>query len=125
MGSEANARPNPDNRAKLVDARLKAFYRPSLLDRGEVEASRNFHIEHWIRMAQSAIQADHRQSFYGNLTPSLEQTVLDSPGTEIPPDLQRVLIKDLAFMEGHVQAFRMLMDLLEEARNRCQSGSRG
>lgn len=76
-------------------------------------------------MAQSAIQADHRQSFYGNLTPSLEQTVLDSPGTEIPPDLQRVLIKDLAFMEGHVQAFRMLMDLLEEARNRCQSGSRG
>jgi len=119
------ARPNPDNRAKLVDARLKAFYHPGLLDEAEVEASKNFHIEHWIRMAESAIQTDHRQSLYGNLTPTLEQTVLDCPSNEIPPDLQRVLVKDLAFMEGHVRAFRLLMEILEEARNRCQPGPKG
>lgn len=109
-----------EQRARLIRAerRLKTFYQPgsNQLDTGQVAASRDFHIEHWLRMAETMIRKDHQAAYYGGLSSNLEATLADYPGEAIPLDLQQVILRDLAFLEGHVEAFRYVHRVLQRAR---------
>lgn len=110
-----------EQRARLnrAERRLKKFYQPGSkqLDAGQIESSRDFHIEHWLRMAETMIRKDHQASYYGGLTSNLEATLADHPGDDIPIDLQQVILRDLAFLEGHVEAFRYVNRVLQQARS--------
>lgn len=109
-----------EQRARLSRAehRLKKFYQPgsNQLDPQQVRASRDFHVEHWLRMAETMIRKDHQAYYYGGLSSNLETTLAEYPADEIPPDLQQVILRDLAFLEGHVEAFRYVSKILRQAR---------
>jgi len=112
-------KPN-EKRARLnrAEHRLKKFYQPgsNQLDPAQVKASRDFHVEHWLRMAETMIRKDHQAYYYGGLSSNLETTLAEYPADEIPPDLQQVILRDLAFLEGHVEAFRYISKILKQAR---------
>jgi hypothetical protein len=84
-------------------------------DPGEVEASRNFHIEYWLGLAESAIAADHRQTCYGSLTPDIREQ-LEDIANPLSADKATVaaLRRDLAFLEGHVRAYRDVIQALRD-----------
>jgi hypothetical protein len=102
----------PD-RTRLVEDRLKQF-RSLRLDRAEIRASRAFHVRHWLAVAEAAVCQDHRQLYYGGLSPSVESTVADYPDEQLPPAMQKTVLRDLAFMEGHLQALRDVLKALRE-----------
>lgn len=103
----------PD-RTRLVEDRLKRF-RSLRLDRAEIQASRAFHLRHWLAVAEAAVRKDHRELYYGGLSPSVESTVADYPDELLPPAMQKTVLRDLAFMEGHLQALRDVLKALGEA----------
>jgi hypothetical protein len=84
-------------------------------DAAEVEASRNFHIEYWLGLAESAIADDHRQACYGSITPDI-RAQLESIASPLSVEKERVaaLRRDLAFLEGHVRAYRDVVQALRE-----------
>jgi hypothetical protein len=84
-------------------------------DPGEVEASRNFHIEYWLGLAESAIAGDHRQTCYGSITPDI-RAQLEGIANPLSADQETIaaLRRDLAFLEGHVQAYRDVIRALRE-----------
>jgi hypothetical protein len=100
----------------LVDYRLRKFC--EAVNPEVVEASREFHLRHWLELARQLVQREHREAFYRGLQPNLENLVVEHPGDDFPPELQRAILDDLAFMEGHLQAYRELMQLLNEAQTR-------
>jgi len=82
-------------------------------DAAEVEASRAFHMEYWLRLAESAIAGDHRESCYGSLTPNLRNLIQSIPDPRrADGDTIALLRKDLAFLEGHVKAYRQILEAL-------------
>lgn len=105
-------------RARRVEHRLRSFHDPERtpLNPAQIRASRNFHIEHWLRMAETAIRRDHQVAFYQGLSANLDATLADYPSDEIPEELQEAIRQDLAFMEGHIQAFQYICRYLEDAR---------
>lgn len=103
------------NRTRLVEARLKRF-RSLRLDPAEIRASRDFHKAHWLNVAEAAIRAEHRELFYRGLSANVEEAVAGYPEDRIPPALQKAVLRDLAFMEGHLQAFREVLQTLEGFR---------
>src|SRR3989442_15234905 len=111
-------------RLRIVERRLKSFYDPKKqeLERRQVEASRDFHMEHWLSLAEAVIQRDHQKFFYGALSPNLKATIADYPSDDFPPEMQQTILKDLAFMEGHVEAFRQVSRILKEARKQTPEG---
>jgi hypothetical protein len=106
---------SPRERAKRVEDRLKRF-RSLRLDPAEVKASREYHLKHWLSVAEDAIRADHRELFYRGLTANVENAVANYPEDRLPPALQRAVLRDLAFMEGHLEAFRDILRLIERLR---------
>ena len=79
----------------------------------EIEASRVFHIEYWLRLAESAIARDHRESCYGSLTPNIRSLIESIPDPlHAGPETITLLRKDLAFLEGHVKAYRQIVEAL-------------
>jgi hypothetical protein len=82
-------------------------------DEAEVEASRAFHIEYWLGVAKSAIAGDHRQSCYGSLTPNI-RGLIESISDPLRADEETIALlrKDLAFLEGHVKAYRQIVEAL-------------
>lgn len=89
-------------------------------DSGEIEASRQFHLQYWLGLAEFAIARDHRQSCYGSLTPNIRQ-LLDSMPNPCCADEQTVatLKHDLAFLEGNVRAFRDVVAALRSLKEYC------
>jgi hypothetical protein len=82
-------------------------------DEAEVEASRAFHIEYWLGLAESAIAGDHGQSCYGSLTPNIRSLIESIPNPLCAdPETIALLRKDLAFLEGHVKAYRQIVEAL-------------
>jgi hypothetical protein len=116
MSAHAAKRAKQRYRRELVEHRLKKF--TEQLEPSAVESSREFHLRHWLSIAEQAIQRDHGATFYGGLQQSVEDMVAEHPSDEFPPELQRAVLADLAFMEGHLQAFREVATLLRAARNR-------
>lgn len=106
----------PRERARLVEERLRRF-RTLRLNAAEVKASREFHLTHWLAVAEAAIRADHRELFYRGLAANVENAVANYPEDRLPPSLQRAVLRDLAFMEGHLAAFRDMMRLIERLRS--------
>jgi hypothetical protein len=101
-------------RRHTVERRLKRFaQRP---DAGAVRASRDFHLRHWADLAERMIRAEHAQTYYRGLLPNVESAIAEHPDDDLPEDLQRTVMADLAFMEGHLQAFREMLRVLHEAR---------
>jgi hypothetical protein len=91
----------------------------------EVEASRHFHIEYWLGLAENAIAGDHRHSCYGSLTPDI-RTQLEEISNPLSADKETVaaLRRDLAFLEGHVRAYQELIQALRDlSATRRQSAS--
>lgn len=82
-------------------------------DAADVEASRAFHIEYWLGLAESAIAGDHRQSCYGGLTPNL-RSLIESISNPLSADKETLatIRRDLAFLEGHVKAYRQIVEAL-------------
>ena len=82
-------------------------------DKAEVEASRAFHVEYWLGLAESAIAGDHRQACYGSLTPNIRSLVESIP-SPLGADQETIALlrKDLAFLEGHVKAYRQIVEAL-------------
>jgi hypothetical protein len=82
-------------------------------DAAEVEASRAFHIEYWLRMAESAIAGDHRKSCYDSLTPNIRSLIETIPNP-LSADRETIALlrKELAFLEGHVTAYRQIVEAL-------------
>lgn len=82
-------------------------------DVAEVEASRAFHIEYWLRMAETAIAGDHRKSCYDSLTPNI-RSLIESIPTPVSADRETITLlrKELAFLEGHVKAYRQIVEAL-------------
>jgi hypothetical protein len=79
----------------------------------EVEASRTFHIKYWLSLAESAIAGDHRESCYGSLTPNIRSLIESIPNPlRADPETIALLRKDLAFLEGHVRAYRQIVEAL-------------
>jgi hypothetical protein len=101
-------------RTRLVEERLKKF-RSLRLDSAEVNASREFHIRHFLKVAEAAIRAEHSQLYYQGLSPNVEETVAGYPEDQLPPAMQKAVLRDLAFMEGHLQALRDVLKTLERA----------
>lgn len=102
-------------RAEKVEHRLRRF--ASLrLDPAEVRASREFHLLHWLRIAEISVRQDHRELFYRGLSPSVEGVVADYPEDDLPTELQAAVLRDLAFLEGHLQAYRDVLRLLRALR---------
>jgi hypothetical protein len=114
--SSARRRAKTVYRRELVEHRLGKFTEKA--DPAVVEASRRFHLRHWLAHAEQAIRREHREAFYGGLQPNLENLVSEHPGDTFPPELQRAIMDDLAFMEGHLEAFHEVMRLFQDARNR-------
>lgn len=79
----------------------------------DVEASRAFHIRYWLGLAESVIAGDHRQSCYGSLTPNI-RSLIESIPNALGADRETIelLRKDLAFLEGHVKAYRQIVETL-------------
>jgi hypothetical protein len=119
MPSPAARRARALYRRDTVEHRLKRFTEP--LDSEAVRASREFHLRHWLSLAEEAIQRDHLAAFYRGLQPNVEGAVLDHTGDDFPVELQRSIMADLAFMEGHLQAFRDVMGILQAARNKTSA----
>jgi hypothetical protein len=101
-------------RAEKAERRFRGFA-TRRLDPDEVRASRDFHLRHWMAVAQTAIQRDHRELYYGALSPAVEAALADHPQEELPAELQAAVLRDMAFMEGHLQAYREVLRLLEKA----------
>ena len=82
-------------------------------DQAEVEASRAFHVEYWLGLAEAAIAGDHRQSCYGSLTPNI-RSLIESIPNPLGADQETIALlrKDLAFLEGHVKAYRQIVEAL-------------
>jgi hypothetical protein len=82
-------------------------------DAAEVEASRAFHIEHWLRIAESAIAGDHRNSCYASLTPNI-RGLIESIPNPLNADQETIALlrRELAFLEGHVTAYRQILEAL-------------
>jgi hypothetical protein len=102
------------NRARLVEQRLRRF-RSLRLDPAEVCASRDFHLRHWLQVAEAAVRTDHRELFYRGLAENVESTVADYPDDRLTPAMQKTVLRDLAFMEGHLEALRHVLKLLQAA----------
>ncbi len=107
--------PTARMRVHLVEDRLKRFATLQL-DPGKVRASRDFHIEHWLELAEAAIRADHRELFYEGLARNVEDAVALHPAQDLPADLQSAVLEDLAFMQGHLEGFREVLKMLARAR---------
>lgn len=90
-------------------------------DGAEIEASRRFHLQYWLGLAEFAIARDHRQSCYGSLTANIRQ-LLDSIQDPLSADEQTVatLKHDLAFLEGNVRAFRDVVAALRKLKESCE-----
>ena len=101
-------------RAEKAEQRFRRFA-TRRLDPDEIRASREFHLRHWMAVAQAAIQRDHRELYYTALSPAVEATLADYPQDELPLELQAAVLRDMAFMEGHLQAYREVLRLLEKA----------
>lgn len=82
-------------------------------DPAEVAASRRFHINYWLGLAESAIAKDHRATCYGSLTANIKE-ILAGISDPLTVDRETVatLRHDLAFLEGHIQAYREIIDAL-------------
>ena len=100
-------------RVEKAEQRFRCFA-TRRLDPDEVRASRDFHLRHWMAVAQTAIQQDHRELYYAALSPAVESTLADHPHDDLPLELQAAVLRDMAFMEGHLQAYREVLRLLEE-----------
>ncbi len=100
-------------RTEKAEQRLRRFANRRL-DPDEVRASRDFHLRHWMAVAQTAIQRDHRELYYEALSPAVEAALADYPEDELPLELQAAVLRDLAFMEGHLEAYREVLRLLEQ-----------
>jgi hypothetical protein len=118
MSASAAQRAKSRYRRDLVNHRLKNF--SESVDPAAVEASRQFHLRHWLHLAAGAVQKDHCEAFYRGLEPNLESAVAEYPGDALPADLQRAVLADLAFMEGHLAAFREIMQVLGDAHGRTK-----
>lgn len=103
-------------RVRVVEERLKRF-RNLCLNPEEVKASRDFHLTHWLDVAEAAIRADHRELFYNGLAKNVENAVADYPEDRLPRGLQKAVLRDLAFMEGHLAAFREIIRMIERLRS--------
>jgi hypothetical protein len=103
-------------RRDTAEHRLKLF--SEKLDPEAVRASREFHVRHWLSLAKDAIQRDHVTAYYQGLQQNVESAIAEHPEDRLPPDLQRAILADLAFMEGHLQAFREVIKLLDETLHR-------
>jgi hypothetical protein len=116
MSAHAAKRAKSRYRRELVEHRLRKFTEAP--DPAVIESSRSFHLQHWLSLAEQAIQRDHGQTYYGGLQQSLEDMVAEHPSDEFSPELQRAIVADLAFMEGHLQAFREISALFSDAKKR-------
>ena len=109
--------------AQTVDRKLLDLWSVHDLtpDPAEIEASRRFHIQYWLGLAELAIARDHRQSCYGSLATNIRELLssVDDPFTA-EPEIVASIRHDLAFLEGNVQAYReiirALRKVLEEYR---------
>ncbi len=99
-------------RARRVEERLKLF-RSLRLDRAEVRASRDFHLQHFLKVAEAAVRREHRELYYEGLSRNVEETVAGYPDDHLPPAIQKAVLRDLAFMEGHLQALRDVLKILK------------
>jgi hypothetical protein len=84
-------------RTRLVEERLRKF-RSLRLDCAEVRASRDFHIRHFLKIAEAAIRADHSELYYHGLSANVQETVAGYPDENLPPAMQKTILRDLAFM---------------------------
>jgi len=107
--------PTTRDRTARVEERLKLF-RNLRLGPAEIRASRDFHLAHWLELAEAAIRKDHAELYYAGLSPNVEETVAGYPDDRLPPAMQKTVLRDLAFMEGHLQALREVLELLRRAR---------
>ncbi len=96
---------------KAPERELHAF--AGSVDPEEIRRSREFHVRHWIEMAKNVIRNDHRESIYRDLSPELEGSIKQYMSGGASPDLQAAILRDLAFMEGHVQAYRLILEALD------------
>ncbi len=89
-------------------------------DPKEIEASRQFHLQYWLGLAEFAIARDHRQSAYSSLTPNIRQLLNEIPNPA-GADAQTIetLRHDLAFLEGNVQAFQTVVAMLRKLKETC------
>jgi hypothetical protein len=118
MSSSAPKRARALYLRDTVERRIKRF--TERMDPEAVRASRDFHLRHWLAMAKEAIERDHAAAYYGGLQPNVEAAVAEHPGDDLPTDLQRAVMADLAFMEGHLEAFREILRRLEPPQHeRC------
>jgi hypothetical protein len=101
-------------RRHTVERRLARF--SEQIDPEAVRASREFHLRHWAAMAERAIQADHAETYYRGLLPNVENAIAEHPADDLPAELQRSIMADIAFMEGHLQAFREIVRVLRQGR---------
>ena len=71
-------------------------------------------------MAESAIAGDHRKSCYDSLTPNI-RSLIESIPNRISADRETIALlrKELAFLEGHVKAYRQMVEALR-GRSRFQ-----
>ena len=106
----SNSAKSPENR--LLDLWAVHDLTP---DPAEVEASRNFHVEYWLGLAESAIASDHRQSCYGSITPDIRAQLEGIPNPlRADQEMVAALRRDLAFLEGHVRAYQDVIRALRE-----------
>lgn len=112
------SRMESESRRRQAERRLTELFRSraDALDPKEIAASREFHLAHWLRIAEEAIRHDHRKLFYEALAPQLE-SLLACSDENVSPELLAAIRKDLSFMEGHVQAFRAVLAALEQVRS--------
>lgn len=109
------------SRIERSERRAKTFYDPQngvgCLDTREVAASRDYHIRHWIELAERVIMQDHNASFHGEngMAENVRATLADYPSDEIPPELQQALLKDVAFMKGQVEALEHMNRIFRRA----------
>jgi hypothetical protein len=106
----------------MADSAARRAFKSSVAqqtpDPVRVRSSRNFHFKHWLGMASAAIRDDHRQMLYGWLEPNLQATIAGYPEGELPPEVRETLLQDVAYIEGHLQAYRDILGLFEEISRR-------
>lgn len=88
------------------------------LDRAEIKASHDFHVQHFLNIAEAAIRNHHREMYYGALTTNVEDVVGHYPAEQLPAELQEAVLKDMAFMEGHLEAFGEVLRAIEELKKK-------
>jgi hypothetical protein len=96
-------------------------------DPDEIAASRRFHLDYWLGLAESAIAEDHRMTCYGSLTPNIGELLAGIPDPFAADTATIATLRhDLAFLEGHIRAYRDVVAALRklaEAERQERGGS--